>query len=307
MVRHYPFAGTVMNKNENGRCNRRDPFITGISRKGKPFDDDEWDKENIKPLLDAHYLCDRPGKPHAIADVLMMLDEEKGGYAQISVHGGRKGKRTSRKLGPTQLRLIQEWLDVKMNEGGEAFQRLLLKAQEVKDLMDFDAEVLEAIANKEKTVVQQIMESEDEVLASNKAQTQKIESEADRIIGTVGQASKPADGGGDGGVEQPSQDAGRYYEWCLSDAALHQERPEWMAEVSPTRNTNSGDAHLALVPGVNPQPADARAKHPEAVDSGTSGGGANPAAKKACVAAVVISSGGPHFAATPKKNSKQRC
>ena len=37
---HYPLAGTVMNKNENGRCNRRDPFITGISRKGKPFDDD---------------------------------------------------------------------------------------------------------------------------------------------------------------------------------------------------------------------------------------------------------------------------
>ena len=102
---------------------------------------------------------------------------------------------------------------------------------------------------------------------------------------------------------QLSQDEVRYYEWCLSDAALHQERPEWMAEVSPTRNTNSGDAHLALVPGVNPQPADARAKHPEAVDSGTSGGGANPAAKKACVAAVVISSGGPHFAATLQKTA----
>ena len=145
------------------------------------------------------------------------------------------------------------------------------------------------------------MESKDEVLASNKAQTQKIESEADRIIGIVGQASKPADGGGDGGVEQPSQDAGRYYEWCLSDAGLHEEMPEWMAEVSPTRNTNSVDAHLALVHGVDPQPADARAKHSEAVDSGTSGGGANPAAKKARVAAVVISSGGPHFAATPKK------
>ena len=102
---------------------------------------------------------------------------------------------------------------------------------------------------------------------------------------------------------QLSQDEVRYYEWCLSDAALHQERPEWMAEVSPTRNTNSGDAHLALVPGVNPQLADARAKHPEAVDSGTSGGGANPAAKKACVAAVVISSGGPQFAATPTEGS----
>ena len=144
MVRHYPLAGTVMNKNENARGNRRDAFTTGISRKGKPFDDDEWDKENIKPLLDAHYLCARPGKPHAIADVLMMLDEEKGGHAQISVHGARKAMQTPRKLGPTQLRLIQEWFVAKMNEGGEAFQRLLLKTQEVKDLMDSHAEVLEA-------------------------------------------------------------------------------------------------------------------------------------------------------------------
>ena len=93
-----------MDKDENARNNRRDPFITGISRKGKPFDDDEWDKENIKPLLHAHYLCARPGKPHVIADVLMMLDEENGGYAQISVHGARKAKRTRRKLGPTQFR-----------------------------------------------------------------------------------------------------------------------------------------------------------------------------------------------------------
>ena len=171
-----------MNKNENGRCNRRDPFITGISRKGKPFDDDEWDKENIKPLLDAHYLCDRPGKPYAIADVLMMLDEEKGGYAQISVHGARKGKRAPRKLGSTQLRLIQEWLVAKMNEGGEAFQRLLLKAQEVKDLMDSPAEVLGAWG-----------QQREDSRAANKAQTQKIESDADRIISTVGQANKPAD------------------------------------------------------------------------------------------------------------------
>ena len=136
-----------MNKDENARSNRRGPFITGISRKGKPFDDDEWDKENIKPLLHAHYLCARPGKPHAIADVLMMLDEENGGYAQISVHGARKAKQTRRKLGPTQLRLIQEWFDAKKHEGGGAFQHLLLEAQEVKDRMDSHEEVLEAIAN----------------------------------------------------------------------------------------------------------------------------------------------------------------
>ena len=40
-----------------------------------------------------------------------------------------------------------------MNEGGEAFQRLLLEAQEVKDRMDSHEEVLDGIANSEKTVV----------------------------------------------------------------------------------------------------------------------------------------------------------
>ena len=109
------------------RNNRRDVFITGVSKKGVPFDEkekdkDAWDIENINPLLDAHYECARPGKPHVIADVLMMLDEEKGGHAQISVHGARKAKQTPRKLGPIQLLLIQEWFDVKKHEGDEAFQ-----------------------------------------------------------------------------------------------------------------------------------------------------------------------------------------
>ena len=94
------------------RNNRRDVFITGVSKKGVPFeekekDTDAWDIENINPLLDAHYDCARPGKPHVIADVLMMLDEEKGGHAQISVHGARKAKQTPRKLGPIQFLLIQ--------------------------------------------------------------------------------------------------------------------------------------------------------------------------------------------------------
>ena len=102
---------------------------------------------------------------------------------------------------------------------------------------------------------------------------------------------------------QLSQNEVRYYEWCLSDAALHQERPEWMAEASPIRNTNSGDAHPALVPGVNPQPVDSRAKLPESVDAGTSGGSANPAAKKARVATAVTSSGGPQSAAAKQISS----
>ena len=71
---------------------------------------------------------------------------------------------------------------------------------------------------------------------------------------------------------QLSQNEVRYYEWCLSDAALHQERPEWMAEASPTRNANSGDAHHAPVLGVNPQPADCRAKHPDATARGVRAG-----------------------------------
>ena len=115
-----------MNASNTARNDRRDVFITGVSKKGVPFDEkekdkDAWDIENINPLLDAHYECARPGKPHVIADVLMMLDEEKGGHAQISVHGARKAKQTPRKLGPTQLRLIQEWFDAKKHEGGEAF------------------------------------------------------------------------------------------------------------------------------------------------------------------------------------------
>ena len=92
-----------MNKNEYTRGNRRDAFITGVSKKGVPFEDpDAWDIENLKPLLDAHYECPRPGKPHVIADVLMMLDEEKGGHAQISVHGAQKAMQTLCKLGPIQ-------------------------------------------------------------------------------------------------------------------------------------------------------------------------------------------------------------
>ena len=46
------------------RNNRRDVFITGVSKKGVPFDEkekdkDAWDIENINPLLDAHYECDQ--------------------------------------------------------------------------------------------------------------------------------------------------------------------------------------------------------------------------------------------------------
>ena len=84
------------------RNNRRDVF-TGVSKKGVPFeekekDKDAWDIENINPLLDAHYECPRPGKPHVIADVLMMLDEEKGGHThkyQYMVHGRRSRRRAN--------------------------------------------------------------------------------------------------------------------------------------------------------------------------------------------------------------------
>ena len=49
---------------------------------------------------------------------------------------------------------------------------------------------------------------------------------------------------------QLNQDEVRYYEWCLSDAALHEERPEWMAEGSRARNTKSGDAPSSAVHSI---------------------------------------------------------
>lgn len=72
------------------RTNRRKPFLTGISRKGVAFEDDEWYKKNITALLDAHCKCQRPGLETALYDVQSML---ASGHALINID--RKKKQTT--------------------------------------------------------------------------------------------------------------------------------------------------------------------------------------------------------------------
>ena len=106
-----------MNEYSQARLHRRTPFLTGESRYGVTFVDDTWDKANIKPLLDAHYECERPGRTVAIVDVLTMLTT---GRAQITMRGARQKQSQGRKLGAS-LGLVQAWLDAMKQKGGEEF------------------------------------------------------------------------------------------------------------------------------------------------------------------------------------------
>ena len=64
-----------MNAAQVKRCYLRGPSLSGVSVKGKPFEDDAWYMANIKPLLDAHFACSRPVRAVVLDDVERMLAE----------------------------------------------------------------------------------------------------------------------------------------------------------------------------------------------------------------------------------------
>ena len=115
------------------RKNRRGPFLKGEDREGNPWTDDTWCKSNVKPLLTAHYQCDKPGAPTAILDAEYMLET---GFARITA--SRKTKEdglSPLKLPEAALQEVREWLDEKKavgGEEGEAFARNCERADKLR-------------------------------------------------------------------------------------------------------------------------------------------------------------------------------
>ncbi len=98
--------------------NRWQPFLTGISRKGRALDDDKWYRENVVDLLNAHYAL-TPN--NALSDVLSMMltDEAQLTTSRTSKKDGNPDDEQyldqlnppakHRKLRPSEKALIRDW------------------------------------------------------------------------------------------------------------------------------------------------------------------------------------------------------
>ena len=102
------------------RKHNRGPFLSGVSRYDVPFEDDSWYKKETKPLLTAHYKCEKPGPVRCIMDVDYMM---KTGYAKITASRTTKeDKLPAFKLPEAVLGQVREWReDMAAGDDAEEF------------------------------------------------------------------------------------------------------------------------------------------------------------------------------------------